>query len=155
MLAWKQFGRQDADIAAAWHNVLIHVQKGAATPASIPNLTAAAKWILLRHKTFVFLLIVEVQAPPPDASARKQLMEFLNVYQDKMVRSIVIPEGGGFRAATVRGVGTAVSLLAPKSFAYSFCESVSDAATKIRDVLEPLGGTAALIRVLDEIRRPT
>jgi hypothetical protein len=152
MLTWKRFGRQEGDIAATWHNVLIHIQKGSPTPASIPNLTAAAKAILLKHKTFVFILIVEPQAPPPPTATRKQLTDFLDLFKEQIIRSIVIPEGGGFRAATVRGVGTAVSLLAPKSFNFSFCESVAEAATKIQQVVAPLGGGGALHQVVEEVR---
>jgi hypothetical protein len=152
MLAWKRFGRQEGDIAAIWHNVLIHIQTGAATPASIPNLAAGAKSILLRHRTFAFILVIEPQAPPPAHSIRKQLTDFLNEYQPKIIRAIVVPEGGGFRAATVRGVGTAVSLLAPKAFNFSFCETIGDAAMKIGPVIEPLGGAAALSQVIEQIR---
>jgi hypothetical protein len=152
MLAWKRFGRQDGDIAATWHNVLVHIQRGPTSPRSVPNLVAAASSILLKHRTFVFVLIVEPQATPPDPVARKQLTEFLGTFRDSLLRSIVIPEGDGFRAAIVRGVGTAVSLLAPKSFSFSFCESVVDACTKLREVLEPVGGSPALVQVIAEIR---
>jgi hypothetical protein len=152
MRAWKRFGQQDGDLAATWHNVLVHIQKGPTSPRSVPNLTAAASSILLKHKSFVFLIIVEPQATPPDQSARKQLTDFFETFRDSIARSIVIPEGDGFRSSIVRGVGTAVSLLAPKSFTFSFCGSVEEASAKLRDVLQPVGGAAPLIQALSEMR---
>jgi len=152
MAAWKQFGLAGEDITATWHDVLINIQKGNATSSTPHNIQRAAESLLQKHQQFILLIVVEPQAPPPAADVRKRLSDFLSLRRANILRTFVVPEGGGFRAATVRGVGVALSLLAPKGLNFTFCESVGQVASVLSPALGPYGGSEAFLSAIADIR---
>jgi hypothetical protein len=155
MAAWKQFGLSGEDITATWHDVLINIQRGNATTLTPHNIQRAAEALLLTHQQFVLLIVVEPQAPPPAAQIRKRLSDFLASRRSNILRTFVVAEGGGFRAAIVRGVGVALSLLAPKALSFTFCDSVEQVAAALAPALEDYGGTDAFLGAIEEIRNDT
>lgn len=95
-----------------------------------------------------FLLVIEHSSAPPPVEARSALMKLLSKHRDLTKAYLVVAEGGGFRAATVRAVGTALSMLAPKSFPFVIVESVAEAAERLHRVR---GGTIQPQPLLDAI----
>jgi hypothetical protein len=153
MASWTRFGSGTDEVVAAWNNLLILIQRGEVTATTMAHFESAAKSILARHKEMAVLMVIEPNSPPPSAEVRSTLSQILAVHRARNLRTVVVPEGGGFRSATVRGVGTALSLLAPKAFAFTFGKSVEEAAAALAPLVNSSGGAAGIVRTIADLRQ--
>jgi hypothetical protein len=73
---------------------------------------------------------------------RKELSAFFKELAPQMRHQLFVGEGSGFRAALVRGVGLAVSTIAPSLLPFKFAGSLDEAAVIIAPQLSPKAGGA-------------
>ena len=59
-----------------------------------------------------------------------------------MAVAVKVPEGGGFRSAMVRGVGVALTVLAPHKAPFKFAGSVAEGAQQLARFLPASAGGA-------------
>lgn len=92
--------------------------------------------------------VVEVDAIPPDADARKAFGEWLQL--DFVARSVVIYDGTGFKAASVRAIVNLQLLLSKPLFPHALYNNVPQAAASLasEQVVLARGGTAATLDAL-------
>jgi hypothetical protein len=152
--AWKILTLDDHHYVATWDRVLIQVWRGEATPLAIFELGPLAETFLREEREPISsLAIIEASATPPSEVARKELSRFYREFAPRMMAAIVVAEGGGFRAAFVRGVGITLSTLAPRSLPFTFASNVKDAATVLAPHLsKEAGGAAGLLSALADLR---
>jgi hypothetical protein len=94
----------------------------------------------MRPNGIGLLTIIQALAPPPGASERVAIAEFLRAGSSYIRGSAVVIEGQGFRAAFVRGVVTGLTLLAKQAFPHkvvSMDEAVSLYAELLDQRLNP------------------
>lgn len=143
-------------VVATWDNVFLLLWRGEATAGGVEDMArVAATWVRERAKgTTTVLSVIENRSPPPNDRVRPLLMAFYRDLAPVMRRPLVVAEGSGFRGALVRGVGTAVSALAPSLLPFQFPSSVNDAAAIIAPSLSARsGGAPALIEAVAFVRR--
>lgn len=148
----------DADhCVATWDRAVLSVFRSRVTLQAIEEMHAATRSVgALQPATapLCFLSVVERTSPPPADDTRRALSEFFRVYEGRMSNVVIVPEGGGFRAAIVRGVGVALSTFAPRSLPFKFAESVGAACRMVAPDLSPdAGGAMTLERIVEDIRR--
>lgn len=99
------------------------------------------------------LSIIERTSPPPAEHVRRDLSRFYKNLGPHLHEAIVVAEGGGFRAALVRGVGLALSSLAPNSLPFRFVDTIGSASMAIAPHLSPgAGGASGLLAVVERAR---
>ena len=77
------------------------------------------------------LTIVEQAAPMPSSQARNGLARTLADFGKVINHSAVVFEGGGFRAAAIRGVVTGLTLLARPPFPHKVFATLEDGASSL------------------------
>jgi hypothetical protein len=142
-------------VVATWDRVFLLLWRGDATAEAVENMArVAAAWVREQEMgTSTVLSVIESRSPPPNDRVRPLLMAFYRDLAPMMRRPLIVAEGSGFRGALVRGVGTAVSALAPSLLPFQFPASVNDAAAIIAPSLSPRsGGVTALVEAVGYIR---
>ena len=148
----------DADhCVATWDRVVLSCFRGRMSAASVGEMRHAARTLersAPKGVALCFVSVVERSSPPPPDDVRRDLSEFFRSVQPTMAQIIIVPEGGGFRAALVRGVGVALSTLAPKALPFSFADTVPAACRLVEPHLSPAaGGATNLANVVEQLRR--
>jgi hypothetical protein len=101
-----------------------------------------------------FLGIVEATSPPPNERARAELAVFSRDTIPRMGLAVLVAEGGGFRAAFVRGVGITLTLLMPHRLPFKFVSTLEEAATHLAPYISATsGGAEGLTRAVNEVRQ--
>lgn len=134
--------------------MLIQIWRLGTTSEAVANLDKVARAFLAEEGVAISsLAIIERTSPPPGDSVRAELSAFYRELAPRMKEQIVVAEGGGFRAAIVRGVGLTLSTLAPRSLPFKFVGTVREATNLIAPHLSPLaGGVEGLERAIEEVR---
>lgn len=144
---------------ATWDRALIHVWRGPMTMEALSALERVAHTFIAEQPKgtkIVNISIVERSSPPPAEHIRKELSRFFRDLIPNANEAIIVPEGGGFRAAIVRGVGVALSTFAPRAIPFKFQESVRAAALTAAPHLSPgAGGALALEDAIERVRMKT
>jgi hypothetical protein len=143
-------------VVATWDRVFLMLWRGEATAHAVENMgRVVSTWLRDQGKgTTTVLSVIESSSPAPGDRVRPLLMAFYRDLAPLMRRPLIVAEGSGFRGALVRGVGTAVSALAPSLLPFQFPSSVTDAAATIAPSLSPgSGGGAALIEAVAFMRQ--
>ena len=146
---------QDGDyFAAAWHETLLTVFRGACTLQHVLRINEACKALLdERRADVMYLSIIERSSPPPSDTVRRELATWSRDTVTRMAVAVVVAEGGGFKNALVRGVGVALTVLAPHKVPFKFASSVEEASTLIAPFLsQSAGGAADLVLAVAEVR---
>lgn len=140
---------------ALWDRVLVQVWRGEATPRAMQGLGDAGKALLATHpgKRCCSLSIIEASSPPPSEQVRPLISTVYRELAPGMEHQLFVAEGSGFRSAIVRGVGLAVSAIAPSLLPFKFASSAEDAAVTIAPCLSlSAGGVAGLLEALAFVR---
>ncbi len=139
---------------ATWDRVLIQLWRGPVTQFAASNLRVQTRKFQDQSQVPICsLAIVEPTSPAPADELRRDLSSFYRENAQKMVKQVVVAEGGGFRAALVRGVGIALSTLAPQMLPFKFVSSVGEAATVLEPHLSSRAGRAkGLLNAIDVMR---
>lgn len=132
-------------VIAIWDRVLLQVWRGEATPRAVQALGDAGRALLAAHPgaRCCSLSIIEASSPPPSEQVRPLLSKVFRELAPGMQHQLFVAEGSGFRSAIVRGVGLAVSAIAPSLLPFKFASNVEDAAGTIAPCLTPLAGGVA------------
>jgi hypothetical protein len=106
---------------------LIEVWRGPTALPGVKAMVSACEALLRDGRGDVSLLVVlERTAPPPGEPVRQLLSRWSRETVPRMANAIVVAEGGGFRASIVRGVCTALTLLAPHRVPFKFVATVDE-----------------------------
>lgn len=108
-----------------------------------------------RHPAGVGVMqVVEVDAVPPDAEARKAFTEFMK--WPGVAHFSVTHEGTGFKAASVRAIVSGVTVLSRPIFPHSVHSSVADASSWAASQNRRIGAFSdlhAIERAVQSLRR--
>lgn len=144
----------DAHVVGVWGTTLIQIWRGAPTPALTMEANRIANALIASSSAPVSsLFVVEAASPPPDDETRKALAAFSRDIVSRMSISVVVAEGGGFRAALVRGVGIALTMILPHSSKFKFVNDMSSGVRMVEPHLKPgSGGAKALLDAAEGMR---
>jgi len=141
---------------AIFDRVLLQVWRGEATLQAVQRLHEIGRELVARYDGVVCssLSVVESTSPPPNDRVRPLLAACYRELAPHVVHQLFVAEGSGFRVALVRGVGLAVSALAPSFLPFKFASSVSEAARIIAPTLSlQAGGGPALEGAVELLRQ--
>jgi hypothetical protein len=133
---------------------VIQIWRKAVAPEAVIEMNWTAGRLLAQEGDPVTcLFVVEPSSPPPNDGARKELARFSRDIVRRMALAVIVAEGGGFRAALVRGVGVALTTLIPHSVPFKFVNTVDDAVVLLKPHLSlAAGGATGLLHALAEMR---
>ncbi|HEY0466740.1 MAG TPA: hypothetical protein VGC79_21180 [Polyangiaceae bacterium] len=146
---------QDRDyFVAVWHETVISVFRGAVTLQHVLDISNTCKALLdERRGEVTYLSVVERSSPAPTETVRRALAFWSRDVVTKLGVAVMVAEGGGFKNALVRGVGVALTVLAPHKVPFKFSGSVDEGAALITAFLsEKAGGAEQLILAIAEAR---
>ena len=107
---------------------MITIWHGAPSEATTADMNLITRsFISKASRPITSLMIVEPSSPPPNDLARKGLATFSRELVPKMALAIVLAEGGGFRAALVRGVGITLTAMMPHRLPFKFVSDIETA----------------------------
>lgn len=141
-------------VVGTWGRTFIQIWRGATTHDAVAEMNRfVGRFVESNGGPATSLFIVERTSPPPDDASRKQIAAFSRDAASHMSLSVVVAEGGGFRAALVLGVGVTLTTLLPHRSKFKF---ENDLGTAIR-LLEPhlmpgTGGAEGLETAVEELR---
>jgi hypothetical protein len=144
----------DDHCIAAWDRTLIQIWRRATTDRAASNMYTIARAFTAKHPRGANgLFIVESASEIPGAGARREFARFTQECVSKMACCAVVPEGGGFRAATVRSVVFGLGALLKPAFPYKFAADI-DAATNLLapNLSDGWGGREELRHAVTDIR---
>jgi hypothetical protein len=139
---------------ATWDRVLIEIWRLAVSAEIVAERNRIARMFMLEERQPISSLsIIEPLSPPPSDSARAELATFSRDLVPKMGVAVIVAEGGGFRAALVRGVGITLTTLMPHRVPFKFVHDVQEATVILAQHLSPAaGGAAGLERAVHDLR---
>jgi hypothetical protein len=146
---------RDADhCVATWHRVFISVWRFRTPSGAIANMLRLLRAFMAEHGDPVtMVMIIESTSGVPDAGGRAELAALSRDLVPKMSVAVIVPEGGGFRVATVRGVAIALTVLMPHKVPFKFVDTVSQASVVIAPYLrKATGGPAAFASAVATMR---
>jgi hypothetical protein len=148
-------GIEGTTIIATWDRVLLSVWRGEATMEAANKLLKVGREFVTAggSNPLCFLSIIESSSPPPSDKVRKELSACFKELAPAMRHQIFVGEGSGFRGALVRGVGLAVSTIAPSLLPFKFAGSLDEASVTIAPNLTPRAGGAEGLRAAVAILR--
>lgn len=131
--------------------LLIMVWGRETTLPAVAHAKAVGQRLAARHPTGVtFLMIVESTAEIPSSPVRAALSEALRSFGSFVLRSALVHEGTGFRAAAVRGVVTGLSLVARQPYPHQVFDRVEPA---VRWLAQSFPAGAEVGAVLDAVAK--
>jgi hypothetical protein len=137
---------QSAIQTVQWEDVVVVIDDGAGAASDYVPVRRMLAEQGLRYATGVgCLVIVPAEAKPPSESAREAMKTALAVARLQCLCWLV--EGAGFQAAMVRGVLTALRLVAQRSYDTHVSRDLEEALRWMLPHLE--GGTRRIERVSD------
>jgi hypothetical protein len=145
----------DADrCVGTWNRTVIQIWRKVVVPEAVVEMNWTAGRLLAQAgEPVTCLFVVEPSSPPPNDGARKELARFSRDIVPRMALAVIVAEGGGFRAALVRGVGVALTTLAPHSLPFKFVNTVDNAMALLKPhVSIAAGGVDGLRMALGEMR---
>jgi hypothetical protein len=137
-----------------WNRTVIQIWRKTVAPEAVIEMNWTAGRLLAQAGDPVTcLFVVEPSSPPPNDGARKELARFSRDIVPRMALAVIVAEGGGFRAALVRGVGVALTTLAPHRVPFKFVNTVDIAMGLLKPHISlAAGGTEGLRSALAEMR---
>ena len=139
---------------ATWDCVLIQLWRREVTAEAVGHLIEITRSFSEEQaRPVCSIAVIERTSPPPAEQVRSSLSRFYRDFAADFASAVVVAEGGGFRSALVRGVGVALSMLAPKTLPFEFVATVRQAAVIIGGHLSAAsGGATGLERSVEEVR---
>ncbi len=139
---------------ATWQRTVFAVFRGEATLANIGTISKVCLAELTAGGGPVtYMGVIERSSPAPSELVRKELAKWSRDIVPRMACAVMVAEGGGFKNALVRGVGVALTVLAPHKVPFKFASTVEEAAGLLdRHLATGSGGAAELMRVIAEVR---
>jgi hypothetical protein len=146
--------RAPACCIASWENVLLEIWRYAPNAFLVIEKNRITREFVAKSRARACSLsIIEPTSPPPDERARAQLAKFSSEIVPTLAVAIIVAEGGGFRAALIRGVGTALTVLLPHRVPFKFVTSVQQGIDLVLPYLSSGSkGAPGLRLAIDEVR---
>ena len=138
----------------SWDLVVVQLWRGTPSVTSVAAANRTIRACIAEHREQTnLLLIIEAGSPVPDLAARRELLRLTRDIIPTMSIAVAVAEGGGFRAATVRSVGIALTALFPHKMPLQIVDTVAHAAPRFAPHLSPTsGGPAAMVSAIAAIR---
>lgn len=146
---------EDSDYClATWRQTALALWVGPPTVDQVKRISAQCKLLLANGKGPVtYLGVIERSSPAPTDPVRKEFAIWSRDVVSKLSMAVMVAEGGGFRAALVRGVGIALTVLLPHQVPFKFVGSVEEGLDLMGRVLPPGATPAELGVAIAELRR--
>jgi hypothetical protein len=139
---------------AIWNQTQLLDWRGVVRPPAMARIIEIARPLVDAGQLTTTLSVVERDSPMPDGMARQELARWSREICARQKLAIIVPEGGGFRAAAVRGVGVALTTLLPHRVPFKFLGSLEDAVSLLAPHLPLAGNAPAELRdAIAELRR--
>ena len=146
--------RDSEHFVAVWHETLISVFRGVCSLQHVLNISNACKGQLAEGRGVTYVGVIERSSPAPTETVRAELATWSRDVASQMTIAALVAEGGGFKNALVRGVGVALTLLAPHKVPFKFTGSVEEATALLAPFLPPkAGGARELTLAIAEVRQ--
>lgn len=143
----------EGHVVAMWKRTVIEVWRGVPTIEGAEAMMGACEEVIARYgKETTFIAVLERTSPPPPEPVRKVLARWSSDIVPRMAVAALVSEGGGFRAALVRGVGVALTVLAPHKVPFKFCATIDDGIAQLSPFLGKSGGGEALRAAIEQTR---
>ncbi|HEY6081032.1 MAG TPA: hypothetical protein VIW29_19590 [Polyangiaceae bacterium] len=139
---------------ATWNRTVIQMWRGPPAVENIAKMVAACEELLETGRDHTTLVsIVERGSPAPGEAARRALAAWSRDVVARMTAAVIVAEGSGFRSALVRGVGVALTALAPHRVPFRFCSDVDEAMALLSPTIpSAFGGVTALKGAIEQVR---
>src|SRR5262249_45293256 len=115
---------------ATWNETLIQIWRRATRDTAVigaSRITAEFVERAASRGPMTWLSIIERNSDVPTSRGRAELAKMSREILTRMKVAVAVTEGGGFRAATVRGVGTALTTLMPHRMPIKFVDGIDPA----------------------------
>jgi hypothetical protein len=144
----------DDHIVALWQRTIIEIWRGVPTVEGVEGMISACEQVIAQYpKDTTFIAVLERTSPPPTEPVRKVLARWSSDVVPRMAVAALVSEGSSFRSAIVRGVGVALTLLAPHRIPFKFCSSVNEGVGLLEPYLgRSRGGRDALVAAIEDTR---
>lgn len=137
---------------AVWNRTLIHIWRHGTSVDAVQEMVETGRKLLATARGPVTVLgIIEKSSPPPEGAARDALARWSRDDVPKMALGVMVADGGGFRAALVRGVGITLSAVMKHRVPFKFVADVHEAAVHLAPHLPP-GGGEDLLAIVQHLR---
>jgi len=147
---------QDADYClASWHQTVISIFRGPASTEHIARISKQCRALLdsAKGSGVTYLSVIERASPAPSEPVRREMAQWSRDVVARLSAAVIVAEGGGFKNALVRGVGVALTVLAPHKVPFKFASTVAEASELlVRFIPDNSGGPAELARAVTEVR---
>lgn len=128
--------RDRAYCAARHDQTLIVVWRGETTVAAIQAITASCEELLAAADgPATYIAVLERTSPAPSEPVRRVLARWSREVVPGFACAVIVAEGGGFRAALVRGVGVALTALVPHRVPFVFAGSAREGVERLAPFL--------------------
>jgi hypothetical protein len=152
----KIFESDEHHCVGSWGDIYVMVWRRDTVASTARRVHADIVAFARTHKRIGVVTLIEERASLPPADARKVLAALMNEGEPYTIRSAVVCEGTGFRAAAFRAASTGIALLANYSFPHRVFASVElGGAWLVKGVNEETGATyrvQEISRVVNQIR---
>jgi hypothetical protein len=140
-------------VLAVWDRVVIAVFRGKTSFAAVKRCEQIFDQYQRQLATPLLLLtVVDVEAPLPALDVRMELVASLHRANGRMLRSAVVFEGDGFKAASVRAVVAGISLFARPAYPHRVFSRVGSAARFLAGGPDGTPAPHLLIRAVNQAR---
>jgi hypothetical protein len=139
---------------ATWRQTVLSLWSGPPTVEQVRRVSAACKLLLSKGQGPVtYLSVIERSSPAPTEPVRKEFANWSRDVVTKLAVAVMVAEGGGFRAALVRGVGIALTALVPHQVPFKFATSVDEGVQLLARSLPPGVTAIDLNAAIAELRQ--
>jgi len=143
-------------LVATWGNLLLLIWKNETRLAAIQGLRDTMQGLAKRQPDGMTLLtVIERGAPLPSSTERRALSDVLRDFSGSVLRSAVLIDADGLRAATVRSVITGLTLIARQPYPHRVFGRAAEAAAWLYPTLRFDGAkpnSLELLGAIDTIR---
>jgi hypothetical protein len=142
--------------AAAWRRLYVQCWDETRAAAVDDNIRLFRAELAKGAGPTASLVILEPDAPPPDREARRKLDELAAILTPDCACLAYVYQGEGFRAAAIRGVMVALSLVSRRRVVTKIASTVDEALAEMDLHLGDaryFGEARHRVAVVDEIRR--
>ncbi|MGH7283164.1 MAG: hypothetical protein ACRELY_16685 [Polyangiaceae bacterium] len=139
-------------VLATWKNFAIVIWRHDTSLAAIENARKMSEELIQKHAEGInWFTVIEENATMPSQEARTKINEVMNRGGKNTLRSALIFEGTGFRAAATRSVVTGISFVSPLPFPHKIFGTVNTACAWLAGATKDTDPTA-LANAIEDAR---
>jgi len=138
--------------SGVWQDALVLVWRGPTDLAHAQAATDLLREITRLHDGVGVVVVVEPEAPPPDAGTRPIFAKAMRECGSRIAGAAYVIGTGGFMGAAVRGAITSLSLIAREPYPTRTFQSVASAACWLAPRMTPGPHPDALSHAIESLR---